>query len=104
NSEQVDIRAQLAEYPDARKPARGDFHRVSVDHLHAADRQQAHAGHRNQHECDHGNDLGADGKCGHGWLSQALETGAAELLNGYYESSMRREYSATLRTKVRSVG
>jgi len=24
--------------------------------------------------------------------------------NGYYESSMRREYSATLRTKVRSVG
>ncbi len=23
-------------------------------------------------------DLGADGKCGHGWLSQALETGAAD--------------------------
>ena len=79
DTEQIDIRAQFAEHPDARKPARGDFHRVGVDHLHAADRQQAHAGHRDQHECDHGDDLGADRKCGHGWLSQALETGAAEL-------------------------
>ena len=78
DAEQIDIRAQFTEHPDARQPARGDFDRMGVDHLHAADRQQAQAGHRDQHESDHGDDLGADGKCGHGWLSQALETGAAE--------------------------
>ena len=59
DTEQIDIRAQFTEHPDARQPARGDFDRMGVDHLHAADRQQAHARHRNQHEGDNGNDFGS---------------------------------------------
>jgi len=55
-----DAGAQIAQYFDARHPAGDDVDRIGVDRPQIPDREQSHAGYRDQQEGNDGNDLGPD--------------------------------------------